>query len=112
MVIGLGIDVSFAEKRINFVFKSLSQSKKRNQVRYHLTLKKVFEHSPDQLIIPEHIKDCDYNYETLIEHIRTYSNEVIASIPILVYIEDEKKFNLDKRNLLISIEGMLKNEAR
>jgi len=95
MVIGLGIDVSFAEKRINFVFKSLSQSKKRNQVRYHLTLKKVFEHSPDQLIIPEHIKDCDYNYETLIEHIRTESNQAISRIPILVCIEDDNKFNLD-----------------
>jgi CheY-like chemotaxis protein len=89
MVIGLGVDVSFAEKSIVFDFKSLT--KKRNQVRYHITLKKIVEQAPSQLIIPGYIKACDYNYETLIEHIRTDSNKAIAMIPILVFFEDLEK---------------------
>jgi hypothetical protein len=99
MVIGLGVEVSFAEKNIDFVFKSLTAL--RNQVLYHPTLKKIAESGADQLVIPGYIKDCDYNYETLIEHIRTDSNQAIGMIPILVYFEDEDKY--------IEVEGFIEN---
>ena len=99
MVIGLGVEVSFAEKNIDFVFRSLTA--RRNQVLYHPTLKKISESGAVQLVIPSHIKGCDYNYETLIEHIRSDANQAINEIPILVYFEDEDRY--------IEVEGFLEN---
>ena len=92
MTLGLGVNVSFAEKNIDFDLKPLS--KKRNQVKYHPTLKKISDQGATKLIIPGDIDGCDYSYENLIEHIRTDSNKAINMIPILVYLEDEKKFDL------------------
>ena len=91
MIIGLEVeDVSFVEQKIAFDTKTLSDE--RNQVLYHPALKKISDQSATKLIIPGYINDCDYDYEELIEHIRTDSNESIAMIPILVYFKDDEKY--------------------
>ena len=82
MIISLGIDVSFAVKNIDFVFKSLKGSRKK--VLYFPTLKKIYESGATHLVIPYDVKGYDYNYKTLIEHIRADYNQAIALIPIMV----------------------------
>ena len=91
MITGLGLnDVNIVEQEIAFETKPLS--KELDQVLYHPVLKKISDQGVTKLIIPSDIDDCDYSYEDLIEHIRTDSNEAIATIPILVYFEDEEKY--------------------
>jgi|LWDU01.1.fsa_nt_gi CheY-like chemotaxis protein len=90
MILGLGVNVDFVEQNIDFDTRSLST--KRSKALYHPTLKKISDHGATKLIIPGHISGCDYNYEKIIEHIRTDSNKAIAMIPILVYFEDEEKY--------------------
>ena len=90
MIIGLGDnDISFIEKEIAFDTKPLFNE--INQVLYHPALKKISDQGATKLIIPGDIDGCDYNYETLIKHIRTDSNQAIARIPILVYFKDLEK---------------------
>jgi len=90
MIIGLGdYDISFIEKEIAFDTKPLFNE--INQVLYHPALKKISDQGATKLIIPGDIDGCDYNYETLIKHIRTDSNQAIARIPILVYFKDLEK---------------------
>ena len=73
MIIGIEVeDVSFVEQKIAFDTKTLSDE--RNQVLYHPALKKISDKGATKLIIPGYINDCDYDYEELIEHIRTDSN--------------------------------------
>jgi CheY-like chemotaxis protein len=91
MITGLGCnDISILEQEIAFDTKPLS--KEFDQVLYHPVLKKISDQGATRLIIPSEIDDCDYNYEDLIEHIRTDSNEVISMIPILVYFENEERY--------------------
>jgi CheY-like chemotaxis protein len=90
MILGVGVDVGFVEQNIDFDTRSLSKS--RSQVLYHPTLKKISNQGATKLIIPGDIKGCDYDYEKIIEHIRTDSNKTIAMIPILVYFEDEEDY--------------------
>ena len=90
MIIGLGVSgISFVEKEIAFDTKPLFNE--INQVLYHPALKKISDQGATKLIIPGDIDGCDYNYETLIKHIRTDSNQAIARIPILVYFKDLEK---------------------
>jgi CheY-like chemotaxis protein len=88
MILGLGVNVDFVEKSIDF---DKSLSKRRSQVLYHATLKKILNQDATKLIIPGDINGCDYNYEKIIEHIRIDGNKEIAMIPILVYFKDEDK---------------------
>ena len=93
MIIGLGLgddnDISFIEEDIAFDTKLLFDE--INQVLYHPALKKISDQGATKLIIPGDIDGYDYDYETLIKHIRTDSNQAIARIPILVYFKDLEK---------------------
>ena len=90
MILGVGVNVDFVEQNIDFTTKSLS--KRRSQVLYHPTLKKISAQGATKLIIPGYISGCDYIYEKIIEHIRTDSDKTIAMMPILVYFEDEERY--------------------
>ena len=90
MILGISVNVSFAEKNIDFVIEPLKRERKK--ILYHPTLKKISDHGATQLIIPYDINGCDYDYKKIIEHIRTDSNEAISKIPILVYFEDDEKY--------------------
>jgi len=89
MILGIGVNINFSDRYIDFSAKSLS--KRRDQVLYHPTLKKIYKQGATKLIIPSDINGCDYDYKKIIEHIRTDKNKDISMIPILVWFENEKE---------------------
>jgi len=66
MILGLSVNVDFVEKNIDFDTKPLS--KRRDQVLYHPTLKKISDQGVTKLIIPGDISGCDYNYEKIMKN--------------------------------------------
>jgi hypothetical protein len=69
--------------------------------------KKDFELLPIiSLFIEQYYNELSLNNNENLNHYFINKHKIINEI------HNMKKFNLDKKNLLISIEGILKNEAR
>ncbi len=92
MIVGLNVDTSVAEHNECFATKPLT--KKRTQVVYNETLKKVVSQglAVDGLIIPSALPNSDYSFKKMIEHIRIDADSAISKIPILVYSADEEEY--------------------
>ena len=58
------------------------------------------------LFIEQYYNELSLNKKENLNHYFINKHKIINEI------NNMKKFNLDKKNLLISIEGILKNEAR